>query len=222
MKQTDKFKRYNYSLRVQWVKSPTVGFTFFLFTRFSGQKSYIFNYMYTRNPRKLITSCGLIMQRIDIRHMARHKKKTIYNIISSESAASIQPQALHQPRHTRHSLHAGSGAGCVMYTDHCAMPPVSPAISHLAGCGACAFNPITVTSRKHHSSASMAFVRGIHRVDSPQKWPVTRKMFPFDDVIMFTRFSEYTKIYIWVNRPATPQITQYCVRGLIVQRNDRY
>ena len=39
--------------------------------------------------------------------------------------------------------------------------------------------------RKHQSSASLAFVRGIHRgpVDSPHKWPVTRKMFPFDDVI---------------------------------------
>ena len=42
--------------------------------------------------------------------------------------------------------------------------------------------------RKHHSSASLAFVRGIHRwsVDSPHKGPVTRKMFPFDDVIMDT------------------------------------
>ena len=40
--------------------------------------------------------------------------------------------------------------------------------------------------RKHQSSASLAFVRGIHRgpVNSPHKWPVTRKMFPFDDVIM--------------------------------------
>ena len=40
--------------------------------------------------------------------------------------------------------------------------------------------------RKHKSSASLAFVRGIHRgpVNSPHKWPVTRKMFPFDDVIM--------------------------------------
>ena len=38
--------------------------------------------------------------------------------------------------------------------------------------------------RKHQSSASLAFVRGIHRgpVNSPHK--VTRKMFPFDDVIM--------------------------------------
>ena len=41
--------------------------------------------------------------------------------------------------------------------------------------------------RKHQSSVSLAFVRGIHRwpVNSPHKWQVTRKMFPFDDVIMF-------------------------------------
>ena len=40
--------------------------------------------------------------------------------------------------------------------------------------------------RKHQSSASLAFVWRIHRgpVNSPHKWPVTRKMFPFDDVIM--------------------------------------
>ena len=40
--------------------------------------------------------------------------------------------------------------------------------------------------RKHQSSASLAFVWGIHRgpVNSPHKWPVTRKMFSFDDVIM--------------------------------------
>ena len=40
--------------------------------------------------------------------------------------------------------------------------------------------------RKHQSSASLAFVWGIHRgpVNSPHKWPVTRNMFPFDDVIV--------------------------------------
>ena len=44
--------------------------------------------------------------------------------------------------------------------------------------------------RKHQSSASLAFVWGIHRgpVNSPHKWPVTRKMFPFDDVIMMWPF----------------------------------
>ena len=43
--------------------------------------------------------------------------------------------------------------------------------------------------RKHLSSTSLAFVRGIHRspVDSPNKGPVTRKKFPFDDVIMRCR-----------------------------------
>ena len=41
--------------------------------------------------------------------------------------------------------------------------------------------------RKYQSPASLAFVREIHRssMNSPRKWPVTRKMFPFDDVIMF-------------------------------------
>ena len=40
--------------------------------------------------------------------------------------------------------------------------------------------------RKHQSSASLAFVGGIHQgpVNSPHKWPVTWKMFPFHDVIM--------------------------------------
>ena len=40
--------------------------------------------------------------------------------------------------------------------------------------------------RKHKSPASLAFVRGIHRspVNSPHKGQVTRKMFPFGDVIM--------------------------------------
>ena len=41
--------------------------------------------------------------------------------------------------------------------------------------------------RKHQSSTSLAFVTGIHRspVYSPHKGPVTWKMFPFDDVIMY-------------------------------------
>ena len=43
--------------------------------------------------------------------------------------------------------------------------------------------------RKHQSSASLAFVRGIQRwpVNSPHKGPVAQKMFPFSDVIMILR-----------------------------------
>ena len=39
--------------------------------------------------------------------------------------------------------------------------------------------------RKHKSSGSLAFVRGIHRW---HKWPVARKMFPFDDVITIQQY----------------------------------
>ena len=43
----------------------------------------------------------------------------------------------------------------------------------------------SANQRKHRMSASLAFVKGIHRwpVKSRQKGPVTRKMFLFDDVI---------------------------------------
>ena len=43
-----------------------------------------------------------------------------------------------------------------------------------------------VDQRKHQSSTSLAFVRGIHwwLVDSPPKWTVMRKMFSFDDIVM--------------------------------------
>ena len=40
--------------------------------------------------------------------------------------------------------------------------------------------------RTHQTSVPLAFVRGNHRgqVNSPHRGPVTRKIFPFDDVIM--------------------------------------
>ena len=43
-----------------------------------------------------------------------------------------------------------------------------------------------VNQRKHPISASLTFVRGIHRspVDSPHKGTVTRKTFPFNNVII--------------------------------------
>ena len=65
--------------------------------------------------------------------------------------------------------------------------------------------------RKHQSSASLAFMRGTHRrpVNSPHKWPVTRKMLPFDDVIIscspcHSAFSflkyDYLKLWTWYSR----------------------
>ena len=56
------------------------------------------------------------------------------------------------------------------------------------GCLGCLLNRFSdADQRKHQSSASQAFVRGIHwwLVDSPHKGPVMQKMFPFDNIIMY-------------------------------------
>ena len=56
--------------------------------------------------------------------------------------------------------------------------------------------------RKHQSSASLVFVSGIHRwpVNSPHKGPVTLKMLPIDDVIMFTIIYNLGKKLIYNTR----------------------
>ena len=71
-----------------------------------------------------------------------------------------------------------------------------------------------VNQRKHQSSASLAFVREIHRgpVNFPHKWPVTRKMFPFDDVIMFG-----LAVYHVFQRYITP--LTYIKRGVLGRDN---
>ena len=53
--------------------------------------------------------------------------------------------------------------------------------------------------RNHQSSAWLAFVRGNHRwpVDSPHKGTVTRKMFPFDDVILFDMIWYIMRKIVW-------------------------
>ena len=60
--------------------------------------------------------------------------------------------------------------------------------------------------RKHQSSASLAFVWGIHRgpLNSPHKGQVTRKMFPFDDVIMTSCQLFGAKAIIWINVELLP------------------
>ena len=59
-------------------------------------------------------------------------------------------------------------------------------------------SPQGADQRKRQSSASLAFVRGIHRrpENSPHKRPVTRKMFPFDDVIMLCTFHGMNSIIV--------------------------
>ena len=98
------------------------------------------------------------------------------------------------------------GTACMLQIDtNCGTPPTTslPAeaskLTHytdvLMGTVASQITSLTIVystvysdadQRKYQSCGLLAFVRGIHRrsVNSPHKWPVTRKMFPFDDVIM--------------------------------------
>ena len=59
--------------------------------------------------------------------------------------------------------------------------------------------------RKHRSTASLAFVRRIHRwpVNSPHKGPVTRKMFPFHDVIMGCHYEWHKKTVVLYLKTST-------------------
>ena len=59
-------------------------------------------------------------------------------------------------------------------------------------------------SKKTSKLRVAGFVRGIHRGPgtSPHKWPVTRKMFPFDDVIMSWNFSIVPTIPLLLVLPA--------------------
>ena len=61
--------------------------------------------------------------------------------------------------------------------------------------------------RKHQSSVSLAFVRGIHRwlVASPHKGPATRKTFPFHDVSFLENIHE---------RKATRDTPYPCRQGI--------
>ena len=58
----------------------------------------------------------------------------------------------------------------------------------------------SVDQRKHQSSASLAFVRGIHQspMNSPHKGPVTRIMFPFDDVVVQCIFLKKKIIFFYL------------------------
>ena len=75
---------------------------------------------------------------------------------------------------------------------------------------------------KLQSSASLAFVWGIHRgpVNSPHKWPVTRKMFSFDDVIIW--YVNSTNIYWSVHTQKAICVIRSPGFGAILDRPNRH
>ena len=82
--------------------------------------------------------------------------------------------------------------------------------------------------RKHQSYASLAFVLGIHRwpKNSPHKWPVTRKMFPFDDVTIYSNYmltqhdaiSELLDTYVTDHYPVFHIVLKFNVNNKSAER----
>ena len=77
-----------------------------------------------------------------------------------------------------------------------------------------------VDRRKHHSSGSLAFVQGNHRrpVNSLHKGPVTRKMFPFGNVIM--SIGSNVKHICNCKRP--PYLTSHLTEVAIMSNQRKY
>ena len=78
--------------------------------------------------------------------------------------------------------------------------------------------------RKHQSSVSLTFVRGIHwwPVNLPTQMPVMWKVFPFDDVILLSgggtsADTARTKFWLYLHtHPALVRLTHWSLRDLIV------
>ena len=121
----------------------------------------------------------------------------------------------------RHKLGAGCTnlcAGCGNLYLHYSGVIMNAMLSQITGVSI-VHSTVCWTSdpRKHQRSASLAFVKGIHRwpVNSPHKGPVTRKMFPFDDVIMSKKIPRgVINLYI----PSCNQSTVYYI--FVKTKND--
>ena len=85
--------------------------------------------------------------------------------------------------------------------------------------------------RKHQASTSLAFERGIHRspVNSPHKGPATRKIFPFDDVIMPTYLmtrQSVKMVTVWISanpwdQMVLPPLMQLSIRARLTKEIPR-
>ena len=157
---------------------------------------YYIGYQFWTKTRKLsvvlniIVSCQIVLK-ICTEHGSRvlWKQSKLYDIQAKEYLRDLslkcvlkiyripqQPKVLLHVQYISQNMHTN-------YSD-VIMGTIASQITSLA------IVYLTVYSSadqiKHQSSVSLVFMRGIHRwpVNSPHKGPVTRKMCPFDDVIM--------------------------------------
>ena len=110
---------------------------------------------------------------------------------AKKSIQIIRHERKHIPQFHDLKYDSGRSIGPIHYSD-VIMSTMTSQITSLTVVHSIVYSD--ADQRKHRSSASLAFVRGIHRwpVTSPHTGLVTRKMFPFHDVIMiYTRIAHY-------------------------------
>ena len=109
----------------------------------------------------------------------------------------------HQKRHGRRDEWIRHG-NCQLHYSDVIMGTRAPQITSLTIVYTTVYSG--ANQGKHQSSASLAFVREIHRwlVNSPHKWPVTREMFPFGDVIMVSLEENLSSFQLipWISMPS--------------------
>ena len=116
-------------------------------------------------------------------HQVNHLCRSIV-LKSSKILTQIYWNEFICPDHRLNTSQLNDKIGSHRHYDDVIMGPIASQITSLTIVYSTVYSD--ADQRKHQSSVSLAFVRGIQRgpVNSPHKWPVTRKMFPFHDVIM--------------------------------------
>ena len=150
--------------------------------------------IYSRGSTQVI--CSSLSRKIDEQIVIAHLQQNAWNLLFDPSHKSLSP--LDKYTHMCTFL-LQNGIPWDMWLVHRGIFATHFS-DIIMGAMACQITSLTIVysavysvadQRKHQSSASLAFVRRINRspVNSPHKWPVTRKMFPFDDVIMIWRLN---------------------------------
>ena len=137
----------------------------------------VFNHLYIWFEQYLLVSCTYFQKPIEIIIPITVSKIAMFSQIELE-------MILQSFESTSHEL-------CARHYGDVIMDTIASQIPSLTIVYSIAYSD--ADQRKHESSASVAVVHGIHRgpMNTPHKWPVMRKIFPFDDVIMVLGFVVY-------------------------------
>ena len=143
----------------------------------------LFSFLPTSSYMRQVTQFIDVPIRVAEKSPGLHLLKNFIGSMVINLAVNLMPLSFSENAHLK-TLEPSSAAGSHFHYSDVMMSVMVSQITSISS--VCPTVCSGTDQRKHQSSASLAFVRGIHRwpVNSLHKWPVTWKMFPFVDVIM--------------------------------------